>query len=68
MAAVPYRNPLLAASAIALLGGAALLWRQQRAAATCAPGGRCTPPIIRVLNLLGLLVGMGLLWAGYSYV
>ena len=68
MAAVPYRNVLLAASAIALLGGAVLLWRQHRAAATCAPGGKCTPPIVRVLNLLGLLIGVSLLWAGYRYV
>lgn len=68
MAAVPYRSVLLAASAIALLGGAVLLWRQQRAAAACVPGGKCTPPIVRVLNLVGLLIGAVLLWAGYTYV
>ncbi len=68
MVAVPYRNLLLAASALALLGGAVLLWRQQQAAASCAPGGKCAPQIVRVLNLLGLLIGASLLWAGYTYV
>jgi mercuric ion transport protein len=68
LTAVPYRNPLLILSAIALAGGAILLWRQQRAAMTCAADGVCVPPAIRVLNLLGLVAGAVLLWAGYTYV
>jgi mercuric ion transport protein len=54
--------------AVCLLGGAVLLWRQQRAAATCGPGGVCMPRWARALTLVGVLAGLGLLWAGYSYV
>ena len=68
LAAIPYRNLLLAVSAIALLGGAVLLWRQQRAAIACGPEGVCVSPAVRVLNLLGLVTGAVLLWAGYTYV
>lgn len=68
LAAVPHRNLLLVVSAIALLGGAVLLWRQQRAAMTCKPGGVCVPPSIRVINLIALVIGAVLLWAGYTYV
>jgi mercuric ion transport protein len=64
----PHRGVLLAIGALCLAGGAALLWRQQRMAATCGPGGVCTPPIVRALTLLGLLAGAALLWAGYAYV
>ena len=68
LTAIPYRNLLLAVSAITLLGGAVLLWRQQRAAMTCKPGGVCVPTSIRALNLIGLMIGAVLLWAGYTYV
>jgi mercuric ion transport protein len=65
--AAPHRGALLIVGALCLAGGAALLWRQQRAAATCGPNGACTPPAVRVLTLVGLLIGAGLLWAGYAY-
>jgi mercuric ion transport protein len=66
--AAPHRGALLAGGALSLAGGAALLWRQQRSAATCGPNGACTPPAVRALTLAGLLIGAGLLWAGYAYV
>ena len=66
--AAPHRELLLVISEIALFGGAALLWRQQRAATACSSEGACVPPILRTVNFVGLLVGSGLLWAGYTYV
>jgi mercuric ion transport protein len=66
--ATPNRSLLLVIAALALAGGAILLWRQQRYAATCGPNGVCTPPIARFLTLVGLIVGAGLLIAGYLYV
>lgn len=63
----PYRTPLLAFGALALAGGAVLLWRQQRHAA-CGPKGACTPPAFRVATLVGLIMGAVLLVAGYLYV
>ena len=65
--AVPNRNLLLGFAVIALSGGAVLLWRQQRHAANCGPDGVCTPPAVRVLTLVGLIVGVALLIAGYLY-
>ena len=66
--AAPNRTLLLAFGALALTGGAILLWRQQRSAATCGPNGVCTPPAVRVVTLVGLIVGAVLLFAGYLYV
>lgn len=66
--AAPNRTLLLAFGALALAGGAILLWRQQRQAATCGPGGVCTPRAVRILTLVGLIVGLVLLCAGYLYV
>lgn len=66
--AAPYRTLLLAVGALALAGGAVLLWRQQRHAATCGPERACTPPAVRVATLVGLIVGAILLVAGYLYV
>lgn len=66
--AAPHRGPLLVIGALFLAGGAILLWRQQRTAATCGPNGVCLPPAVRALTLAGLLIGMVLLWAGYAYV
>lgn len=63
----PHRTVLLGVAAVLLIGGAILLWRQQRHAAACAPGATCTPPAIRATILVGLLIGAGLLWAGYTY-
>jgi mercuric ion transport protein len=65
--AAPHRDTLLVVGAACLAGGAALLWRQQRTAATCGPNGLCTPPATRALTLVGLVIGAGLLWAGYAY-
>jgi mercuric ion transport protein len=65
--AAPHRGALLVVGAVCLLGGAALLWRQQRTAAACGTNGVCTPPAIRALTLVGLLVGAALLWLGYVY-
>ena len=66
--AAPNRTLLLVLAALALAAGAILLWRQQRHAATCGPKGVCTPPAARVLTLVGLIVGVVLLFAGYLYV
>lgn len=63
----PYRALLLVFAALTLAGGAILLWRQQRHAATCGPNGVCTPPAVRVLTLVGLIIGVVLLVAGYLY-
>lgn len=68
LTAAPHRGALLAAGALCLLTGAVLLWRQQRVTAACGPNGVCTPPAVRALTLVGLLIGVGLLWAGYTYV
>jgi mercuric ion transport protein len=66
--AAPNRTLLLVFATLALVGGAILLWRQQRHAAGCGPNGVCTPPGVRVLTLVGLIVGVVLLVAGYLYV
>ena len=63
----PYRNVLLALAAVSLAAGAILLWRQQRVARICVPGGVCASPATRLLTLVGLLAGFVLLWLGYSY-
>ena len=65
--AAPIRSLLLVFAALALAGGAALLWRQQRHAASCGPNGVCTPPAVRLLTLVGLIMGVVLLIAGYFY-
>ena len=64
---VGHRGLLLVIGALGLIGGAALLWRQPRVAATCGADGVCTPPSVRILTLIGLVIGAGLLWAGYTY-
>ena len=66
--AVPYRNALLVLSALTLAAGAVLLWRQQRFAMTCGHGTKCVPLSVRIINLIALVVGGVLLWAGYRYV
>jgi mercuric ion transport protein len=67
LTAAPHRTLLLGIGALCFAGGGLLLWRQQRAAATCAPGTACAPPAMRVAILVGLVIGTGLLWAGYTY-
>ena len=64
----PNRSLFLVFAALALAGGAIYLWRQQRYAATCGANGVCTPPVVRLLTLVGLIVGVVLLIAGYLYV
>ena len=67
--AVPNRTLLLVFATLALTAGAVLLWRQQRHATRCGPeGGLCTPSAVRLLTLVGLVVGVLLLIAGYRYV
>lgn len=63
-----YRTVLLCLSALFLIDGTILLWQQQRRAMTCGPDGVCTPPAVRAVLLVGLLLGAILLWLGYSYV
>jgi mercuric ion transport protein len=65
--AAPNRTLLLVLAALALAAGTILLWRQQHHAATCGPNGVCTPPLVRLLTLVGLIVGVVLLVAGYLY-
>jgi mercuric ion transport protein len=68
MAAAPYREALLVIAAVCLLGGAILLCRQQLAATNCTPARSGASPSLRLLVLLGLVVGAALLWLGYRYV
>lgn len=65
--AAPHRTILMLVAVACLLGGSVLLWQQQRRAATCGPNGVCTPPAVRMLTAVGLLMGSVLLWAGYTY-
>jgi mercuric ion transport protein len=64
--AAPHRGVLLVVGAVCLAGGAVLLWRQQRKAA-CTTGAFCSRPAVRGLTLIGLLLGLGLLYLGYTY-
>jgi mercuric ion transport protein len=63
--AAPHRPFLLAAATLCLAGAAVLLLRQR--AVVCAPGAVCTRPAIRRLTMIGLLVGVVLLYLGYTY-
>lgn len=65
--AAPHRTVLMIVAVASLLGGAVVLWREQHRAATCGPNGVCTPPAVRLMTLIGLVIGVGLLWAGYTY-
>lgn len=64
--AAPHRAFLLAAAAICLAGGAVLFLRQ-RIAAVCAPRSVCDRPVIRGVTMTGLLLGLALLYLGYTY-
>mgnify|MGYP003352611437 CR=1 FL=1 len=48
--------------------GAVSLARQQITASRCGPDGVCTPPAVRIVTLVGLLIGLVLLYLGYRYV
>jgi mercuric ion transport protein len=63
--AAPHRMLLLAAATVCLVGAAILLWRQRRVA-VCAPGAICARPVIRGATLVGVLVGLVLLYLGYA--
>jgi mercuric ion transport protein len=63
--APPHRFFLLAAATICLTGAAILLWRQR--AVVCAPGAVCARPAIRGATMIGLIVGLVLLYLGYTY-
>jgi mercuric ion transport protein len=60
--AAPHRLSLLAAATLCLAGASVLLWRQR--AAICVPGAVCTRPAIRGATMIGLLVGLVLLYLG----
>jgi mercuric ion transport protein len=64
--AAPHRSVLLIVGAACLAGGALLLWRQQRMAARTS-SAFCSRPTVRSLTLTGLLVGLVLLYLGYTY-
>jgi mercuric ion transport protein len=64
--AAPHRETLLVVGAVCLAGGAVLFWRQRRIS-TCTPGAFCSRPVVRGLTLIGLLLGLGLLYLGYTY-
>jgi mercuric ion transport protein len=65
--AAPHRTFLLAAATICLVAAAILLWRQ-RSVAACARGTFSSRPAVRGVTLIGLLVGLVLLYLGYAYV
>ncbi len=60
----PYRPLLLVGAAVCLLGGAALLWHQQKVARACGIG---TKPLARNAIIVGLVVGAALFYLGYAY-
>ena len=63
--AEPHRLFLLTTATVCLAGAAFLLWRQR--SAVCVPGAVCTRPAIRGATIVSLLVGMALLYLGYTY-
>lgn len=64
--AAPHRTALLIVGGAALALGAVLWWRQRTA--ECEPGAWCARPGVRILTLIGLVIGVVLLVAGYNYV
>ena|SRR5258708_29896079 len=64
--AAPHRAFLLVGAAVCLAGAIVLLW-QQRSAAACSPGAICARPAMRGVIVIGLLVGLVLLYLGYAY-
>jgi mercuric ion transport protein len=64
--AAPHRAVLLIVGTACLAGGALLLLQQRRLTA-CTPGTFCSRPAVRGLTLIGLLVGLVLLYLGYAY-
>lgn len=64
----PYRNVLMIVSLISLLASTTLLWRIQQNARRRGNDTACTPIWLRLGLLVGVLIGAGLLVAGYMYV
>ena len=65
--AAPYRVPLLAVSAVSLAGGGVQLWRQRKSD-YCSSGAVCARPAVRRASALALLLGLAMLYLGYTYV
>jgi mercuric ion transport protein len=63
----PLQPLLLVVAAVCLVGGGAMLWRQRKAIASCAPGAICARPAVRRLTTLNLLLGFILLYLGYAF-
>jgi mercuric ion transport protein len=63
--ATPHRPLLLTVAAACLASAAILMWRQR--AAVCVPGAFCPHPAIKRATVIGLLVGVVLLYLGYTY-
>lgn len=64
--AAPHRTALLIVGGVALALAALLWWRQRTD--ECEPGAWCAKPGVRLLTLIGLVIGVMLLVAGYVYV
>jgi len=64
--AAPHRTALLGIALAAFLAGAALLFRQWRV--RCDPKVWCSRPWVKVMTVIGLLVGIALWVGGYEYV
>jgi mercuric ion transport protein len=64
--AAPHRTAILILGDAALALAAVLWWRQRTE--VCEPGAWCAKPGVRLLTLIGLMIGVMLLVAGYVYV
>jgi mercuric ion transport protein len=64
--AAPHRTAILIVGGVALALAAVLWWRQRLE--VCEPGAWCATPGVRILTLIGLVIGVMLLLAGYIYV
>jgi mercuric ion transport protein len=64
--AAPHRTAILIMGGAALALAAVLWWRQRTD--VCEPGVWCAKPGVRILTLIGLVIGVMLLVAGYVYV
>jgi mercuric ion transport protein len=64
--AAPHRTAILMVGGVTLALAAVLWWRQRTD--VCEPGAWCAKPGVRILTLIGLLIGVVLLVAGYVYV
>jgi mercuric ion transport protein len=64
--AAPHRRALLGVALIALLAGAIMFFRQWRV--RCDPETWCSHPWVKVMTVIGLLIGIVLWMGGYEYV